>query len=90
MQRQMNEKREMMRVPRRPAWTKETTREELEKNEKAAFLEWRRKLAELEETDLNVTPFERNLEIWRQLWRVIERSHALVQIVDARNPLLYR
>ena len=21
-----------------------------------------------------VTPFEKNLEIWRQLWRVIERS----------------
>jgi large subunit GTPase 1 len=37
-----------------------------------------------------MTPFERNLELWRQLWRVIERSHLVVQIVDARNPLLFR
>lgn len=37
-----------------------------------------------------LTPFERNLEVWRQLWRVIERSHLVVQIVDARNPLKFR
>ena len=50
-----------------------------------------------------MTPFERNLELWRQLWRVIERrlhrstpslltarSNVVVQIVDARNPLLFR
>lgn len=30
------------------------------------------------------------MEVWRQLWRVIERSHLIVQIVDARNPLLFR
>jgi len=35
------------------------------------------------------TPFEKNLEVWRQLWRVLERSDMLVQIVDARNPMLY-
>lgn len=43
-----------------------------------------------EEEGLLLTPFERNLEVWRQLWRVIERSHLIVQIVDARNPLLFR
>ena len=37
-----------------------------------------------------LTPFERNLELWRQLWRVLERSQVLVQILDARNPLLFR
>lgn len=39
---------------------------------------------------LLLTPFERNLEVWRQLWRVVERSHLVVQIVDARNPLRFR
>jgi large subunit GTPase 1 len=43
-----------------------------------------------EEEGLLLTPFERNLEVWRQLWRVIERSQLIVQIVDARNPLLFR
>lgn len=64
---------------------------ELERAERDAFLEWRRGLAQLQESDdLLLTPFERNLEVWRQLWRVIERSDLIVQIVDARNPLLFR
>lgn len=37
-----------------------------------------------------LTPFERNLEVWRQLWRTLERSDLIVQIVDARNPLGFR
>ena len=36
-----------------------------------------------------MTPYEKNIEFWRQLWRVIERSDVIVQIVDARNPLLF-
>lgn len=39
---------------------------------------------------LLLTPFERNLEVWRQLWRTCERSDLVVQIVDARNPLSFR
>jgi large subunit GTPase 1 len=37
-----------------------------------------------------LTPFEKNLEVWKQLWRVLERSQIVVQILDARNPLLFR
>jgi len=32
--------------------------------------------------------FEHNLEVWRQLWRVVERSDVLALVVDARFPLL--
>ncbi|PYH42033.1 ribosome biogenesis GTPase LSG1 [Aspergillus saccharolyticus JOP 1030-1] len=78
-------------VPRRPKWDASTTRNQLEQLEKESFLTWRRGLAELQENqDLLMTPFERNLEVWRQLWRVIERSDLVVQIVDARNPLHFR
>ena len=78
-------------VPRRPKWDETTTPRELDETERASLLEWRRGLAELQETDdLLMTPFERNIEVWRQLWRVIERSDLVVQIVDARNPLLFR
>lgn len=38
----------LLRVPRRPAWTAETTADELEQLENESFLEWRRGLAELE------------------------------------------
>ncbi|KAJ5182730.1 Large subunit GTPase 1 [Penicillium capsulatum] len=78
-------------VPRRPKWDQSTTRQQLEVMERESLLEWRRGLAELQENnDLLMTPFERNLEVWRQLWRVIERSDLVVQIVDARNPLQFR
>ncbi|KAK4688076.1 large subunit GTPase 1, partial [Tremellales sp. Uapishka_1] len=83
--------RAALRVPRRPHWTRKTTRLELEQQERDAFLEWRRGLADLaEESALLLTPFERNIQLWRQLWRVLERSHLIVQIVDARNPMSFR
>lgn len=91
-------------IPRRPKWDETTTAEELHRMEKDSFLEWRRSIAQAElqhgggvaavDTSLGavkatVTPFEKNIEVWKQLWRVVERSDVLVQIVDARNPLMY-
>ena len=77
-------------VPRRPAWTKDMTVSELEAQERNSVLEWRRTIAVAEEeSGLSVTPFEKNIEVWRQLWRVLERSHVVAQVVDARNPLFY-
>ncbi|KAL7797603.1 P-loop containing nucleoside triphosphate hydrolase protein [Trichoderma ceciliae] len=83
--------RNRLTVPRRPHWDASTTPQELDTRERDALIQWRRGLAELQENnDLLMTPFERNIEVWRQLWRVIERSDLIVQIVDARNPLLFR
>lgn len=77
-------------IPRRPAWNASTSAEELKQNENEAYLRWRRRLAQLQERDdVILTPFEKNLDFWRQLWRVIERSDVLVQILDARNPLMF-
>ena len=80
-----------LNVPRRPKWDESTKPRQLDILERQSLVEWRRGLAELSENnDLLMTPFERNIEVWRQLWRVIERSDLIVQIVDARNPLLFR
>jgi large subunit GTPase 1 len=79
-------------VPRRPPWDEHTTPDELDAKEKESFLEWRRAIAGREEVldgRARVTPFEKNLEVWRQLWRVMERCSCILQIVDARNPLFY-
>ncbi|XP_048626782.1 uncharacterized protein LOC125594745 [Brassica napus] len=63
--------------------------EELDANEKQAFLNWRRMFVRLEENEkLVLTPFEKNLDIWRQLWRVLERSDLIVMVVDARDVLV--
>ena len=38
-------------------------------------------LLRLEEDEkLVLTPFEKNIEVWRQLWRVLERSDIVVQV----------
>lgn len=80
-----------LRVPRRPFWSAEMSADELHANETQHFLTWRRSLARLEENKkLVLTPFEKNLDIWRQLWRVVERSDLLVMVVDSRDPLFYR
>lgn len=80
----------MLKIPRRPKWDKNTTPDELRTMENTSFLEWRRDLALLQEKEgILMTPYERNIEFWRQLWRVVEKSDVVVQIVDSRNPLLY-
>eukprot|EP00768_Dysnectes_brevis_P001690 gnl/Dysnectes_brevis/1465_a1659_1224.p1 GENE.gnl/Dysnectes_brevis/1465_a1659_1224~~gnl/Dysnectes_brevis/1465_a1659_1224.p1 ORF type:complete len:548 (-),score=192.85 gnl/Dysnectes_brevis/1465_a1659_1224:54-1697(-) len=87
----MARSRRLLRVPRRPVYKKGRSGAQQKSIERKAFLDWRRGIAELEEErDLTIAPFEKNLEIWRQLWRVIERSDVLVQIVDARTPLFFR
>lgn len=83
--------RELLKIPRRPNWNQETTASELQNLEREAFLQWRRNLAILQEEEgFLLTPYEKNLEFWRQLWRVVERSDVVIQIVDARNPLMFR
>ena len=58
----------------RPQWHGGMSADELQALERSDFLDWRRGLAELQEVDnITITPFERNLDFWRQLWRVIER-----------------
>eukprot|EP00494_Astrolonche_serrata_P026785 UN27048 len=78
-------------IPRRPDWNTSMTKEELEAKEQLSFLNWRRSLAHTIESseDLSVTPYEKNLNMWRQLWRVVEKCDILIQIVDVRNPLAY-
>ena len=60
---------EHLPVPRKPKWTRTMTAEEVDFNERNAFVKWRRKIAELEESnnrEYRATPFEKNIEVWRQ------------------------
>lgn len=87
----MASRQNLLRIPRRPPWSVGMTKEALAAKEQESFYVWRSELAKLEQEGVaTVTPFEKNLEIWRQLWRVVERSDVLCQIIDARNPLLFR
>lgn len=60
------------------------TAEELQSKEKEEFLIWRRNLAIFqEESGLLLTPYEKNLDFWRQLWRVVERRFAKCLIYNS-------
>ena len=77
-------------VPRRPEWNKEMSAEELDQLEQKTFMDWKKKLYELQnESKLLVTPYEKNIEFWRQLWRTCEQADLVLQIVDGRDPLFY-
>lgn len=91
MKEEFDQHKEFIKIPRRPPWDSSTSKDELVQLEREHFLVWRKSLATLQEDEgLLMTPFEKNLEFWRQLWRVVERSDIVTQIVDARNPLLFR
>ena len=79
-----------LRIPRRPAWDENTTADELHALEMAEIIEWRRALAVVEEEDnVVLSPFEKNPEVWKELWRVLERSQVAIYIVDGRDPLAF-
>ena len=85
------DKRNFLVIPRRPQWTSETKTDELTLMESQSFAEWKYRISQTVQMlqHCQTTPFERNLDFWRQLWRVVERSDIVAQIVDARNPLLF-
>jgi len=83
-------RRDCVSIPRRPQWKEGMSVEELAVLEAEAFMDWRRGLSQAAQDEgLYLTPYERNLDFWRQLWRCMERSDLLVQIVDARDPDFY-
>lgn len=79
-----------LRIPRRPHWDENTTPEQLHELEMNEIIEWRHALSILEEDpNIVLSPFEKNPEVWKELWRVLERSQVAVYIVDARDPLAF-
>lgn len=78
------------RILRRPEWDAFMSGSDVRNAEDSAFLEWRSNLAQIElDQSVVLSPFERNVDFWRQLWRTVERSDLIVQIVDARDPLFF-
>lgn len=105
--------------PRRPSWSNDTSKKELDALEQESFSTWIKEVYDTvvpknrsesdaapstksaspgEITDAaeeqlsflydELPPFEQNIEVWRQLWRVIEKSDVISLVVDIRNPLL--
>ena len=83
---------QFLSIPKKPKYKKGMKKEEYIQMEKESFLAWRKALAEEEMKNINkaITPYEKNIEVWKQLWMTVEKAQILFQIVDGRNPLYYR
>lgn len=78
----------MIEMPIRPPWSSHQSKEQLEAQEQTYFQGWLDDIYKRYPTsDLN--HFEHNLQVWRQLWRVCEKSDILVILVDSRHPLFH-
>ncbi|KAM6498736.1 GTPase [Amanita muscaria] len=90
--------------PRRPKWRFDMSKKEVEHNEEGLFKKWLdqtdEQLKVWQESDTigdgtlraslrSPSYFERNLEVWRQLWRVSEISQILLVLLDSRCPLIH-
>ena len=75
-------------MPLRPPWSYADTPAALEAREAAAFAGWQASLRQRFPEEGGLARYECNIEVWRQLWRTLEVSDALLLIVDARTPLL--
>lgn len=75
--------------PKRPKWSYNSSKEQVEKNEEGVFRAWLRETDEKLKGLPAPTFFERNLNVWRQLWRVTEQSDILLVLADVRYPLLH-
>ena len=81
-------------MPRRPKWhrggEKKETKNRLRLRERKAFAKWARRVKEKMVAKGGYPPaFEQNLEVWRQLWRAMERADVICCVLDARNPMLH-
>ena len=71
--------------PKRPKWDESMSKVTMESGEAKYFRKYVEDIFDKhEKTKLSF--FELNLETWRQLWRVIEKSDILLLVVDARYP----
>lgn len=75
--------------PKRPKWTYEMSKEQVDANENKYFFKYISLLEKMHYDDMRqLSYFELNLETWRQLWRVLEISDIILVIVDCRMPTL--
>ncbi len=74
-------------IPERPGWYQGDSKLALEAREEAYFTAYLRDLHARYDVHA-LSFFEHNLEVWRQLWRVVEMSDVLLYTVDGRGAVL--
>jgi len=78
----------VIELPKRPPWQYGMSKAAVEANEAKMFQHWKDAIYAKYKTE-DLSYFEHNLEVWRQLWRVVEMSDIVLLIVDIRHPLVH-
>lgn len=78
----------VLEIPQRPAWSSSLTKAQLHAQEEEYFKDYLTNIYSTYGAD-RLNHFEHNLDVWRQLWRVCERSNLVILAADARHPLLH-
>lgn len=81
-------------MPRRPSWRYDESVHVVDRREAALLSQWCERVTSgnAKDAPINHVPppfFEHNVETWRQLWRVLERSDVVIMVVDIRYPALH-
>ena len=79
---------EMIELPVRPEWKSGTSKRKLLKNEDKYFESYLNGIYEMYSPQ-RLNHFEHNIQVWRQLWRVCERSDILLVVADVRHPMFH-
>ncbi|XP_065829566.1 guanine nucleotide-binding protein-like 1 [Oscarella lobularis] len=74
--------------PKRPLWDYSMTKRQVEEREEQMFSKYFKGIRDQYRPD-QLSWFEKNLETWRQLWRVLEMSDVILLITDIRHPVLH-
>ena len=69
--------------PTRPPWNPSIPADVHEKMEQEKFDQWSDDMRTRHPT---IPPYELNVEVWRQLWRVCEFSQSIIVVTDVRCP----
>jgi len=75
-------------MPVRPEWNRDMDSTMLEKREEIYFSKYLENIYK-KYSRLHLNHFEHNLNVWRQLWRVIELSDICLLVADIRHPLFH-
>jgi large subunit GTPase 1 len=72
-------------IPKKPQWSESQSAEEYRRSEQLSFLDWKRAIAKVQKKHPHLPPFEKNLDFWRQLWKMVEISDVVVQVRHNSN-----
>ncbi|KAJ1928621.1 hypothetical protein IWQ60_001875 [Tieghemiomyces parasiticus] len=75
-------------IPVRPPWNPSDSKARLDAAEATYLEKWIQSVFEAYDPS-QLSFFEKNLEVWRQLWRVAEISDVILVVADIRHPLLH-